>query len=109
VPVEDPRRPALRREAPSSVVPAATAVENTTIIKTGSTSGAIVISREAPMPPNAPPASSAPTAVRKRASASSPRSINASPSGKAGGPARRTGTSAPAATVAASTSTGIDR
>ena len=61
------------------------------------------------MPPNAPPASSAPTAVRNRASARSPRSITASPSGKAGGPARRTGTSAPAATVAASTSPGIHR
>src|SRR5450756_1933830 len=46
--------PRCAASAPSSVVPAAIAVENTTIIKTGSTSGAIVISREAPMPPNAP-------------------------------------------------------
>src|SRR5450759_1737622 len=59
--------PRCAARAPSSVVPAATAVENTTIINTGSTSGAIVISREAPMPPNAPPASNAPIAVRKRA------------------------------------------
>ena len=89
--------------------PATTAIENTTIIRTGSTSGATVISREAPMPPNAPPASSAPMAVRKRASASSPRSMNASPNGKPDGPVRMTGTSALAATVAASTSTGIDQ
>src|SRR5450759_3904791 len=101
--------PRCAARAPSSVVPAATAVENTTIIKTGSTSGASVISREAPMPPKAPPASSAPTAVRKRASARSPSSSNASPNGKDGGPARTTGMSAPAATVAASTSTGINR
>ncbi len=102
-----------RRAASSarSVVPAATATEKTTSSSTGSTSGPSVISREAPMPPKAPPASSAPSAVRKRPRASNPIRKMASPKGGAVSAAgsARTGTIAAALTVAASTIGGIAR
>ena len=89
-------------------MPPATATEKTTIIKTGSTSTPTVISRKAPIPPNAPPGVERPIANRNRDSASSARSRIASPRGSGLGSAgdHNTGSIVAAVTVALSTSTG---
>ena len=72
----------------------------------GSTSAAMATSRLVPMPPNALPASRAPSASTNRTSASSPTTTSRSPQPESGTRSATSGTRNTASTMAATTATG---
>jgi hypothetical protein len=76
------------------VVAADMASVNTAISSTGSASAPIIISREEPIPPKAVPMSRPASAVKKRASASSPASTMTSAIAAVGRSSATSGTTA---------------
>ena len=102
LPAADP----ARAITPRSVEPAARAAPASASRSAGSTSAAIATSRLLPMPPNALPASRAPSARTNRASARSPTTTSRSPQPSRGGRSPTIGTRRVATTTAARTSGG---
>ncbi len=91
---------------PRSVLPAAATPTTRDSRSAGSTTAAIATSRAAPIPPNAEPASRAPSASAKRVSASIPMTTNRSPNDPSGARTPTSGTRSTRNTMTASTTGG---